>query len=66
MGFINSAFPLRYSVKYIEARYDKSITNFFIFFRFLVTLNIITLFGFLYLMLAHMIKYSAELAYICN
>lgn len=58
LAFINKMTPLRKHISYVEARYDKSITTFFIFFRFLFNFSIITALGFLYLCIDHGINYA--------
>lgn len=47
--FLNKLMFLNKDILYIEARYDKSITNFFVFFKFMVDFSILTFIGFLYL-----------------
>lgn len=48
------------NVKHIEARYDKSITNFFIFARFMFTFNLITCIGFSYLLINHLVNHTTN------
>jgi hypothetical protein len=56
-SFLGKISLLGKDIKFIEARYDKAITNFFIFTRFIFTFNVITFFGFLYLLIYHVIDY---------
>src|SRR4051812_33345176 len=64
--FFDRITPLRNEVNHIEARYDRSISNFFVFFRFLVKFNILTCMGFLYLVIYHIVEDYEGLTYICN
>jgi len=57
---------LNRDVAYIEARYDKTITTFFLFFRFMVNFSLITALGFLYLVIAHSSTYDGSFKEWCD
>lgn len=63
---LNSLTLLNRDLIYIEARYDKTITNFFVFFKFIVDLNVLTCFGFLYLLIYHILKYNSSFFELCD
>eukprot|EP00347_Sterkiella_histriomuscorum_P015551 403356606 len=52
--------PLRGDIRYIEARYDKQILNFFVFFRFIFYLSLVTFATFLYLCIKHIELYISK------
>lgn len=61
--------PLRSDLKYIEARYDKSIANFFVFFRFIYYLSLLTFLIFIYLCCNHVNLYVSKnknIKYFCD
>lgn len=55
--FFEKMGPLRSDIRHIEARYDKSITNFFVFFRFIYYLSLGAFLIFLYLCIKHITVY---------
>lgn len=50
----------------IRKSYDKSIEAYFDMFRFLVTFNIITMLGFGYILIIHIISYDYSLGDLCD
>lgn len=49
--------PLKQNVSSLKNRYDRSVTNFFSFFRFIFLLSFFMSLGFLYLCIVHIIDY---------
>lgn len=64
--FFNYITPLKKDLKFIEARYDKAILNFFEFFRFIVIFNVFTFLGYAYMMIYHLVEDWDDLADFCN
>ncbi|CDW77146.1 UNKNOWN [Stylonychia lemnae] len=67
--FIERISPLRADIHYIEARYDKSITNFFVFFKFIYYMSILSFLIFIYLCSNHARVYlfqKSNLTQVCD
>ena len=58
--------PLQSDMVRIRKAYDKSIESFFEMFRFLVNFNIITMFGFAYILTVHILDFEGSLTDVCD
>jgi len=58
--------PLRSDIIRIRLSYDKSIEAFFNMFKFLVNFNILTLLGFSYILIMHILDFNGSFTGLCN
>lgn len=59
-AFYKFIVPLKNDIVRIRRSYDKSIESFFELFRFLVNFNILTAFGFAYILIMHLFDFSGS------
>jgi len=66
LNFISKFTLLKGSLKRIEAQYDKSISGYFEFSKFLVNASVFILLLYLYLIVSHLVNYTGSYFAICG
>lgn len=66
IAFVNKFIVLKGEMKRIEANYDKSISSYFSFFKFVVNLSIFILGVYSYLIVSHILNFNDSLVSLCN
>jgi len=64
--FMDCLIPCGSDIRYLKARYDRSISGFFIFSRFLLGFSMLTTIIFAPMLILHMIRNSDYLSKLCN